>query len=76
MVLSGIIKNKGKKIVRVSFLRGDDWAEGTAPDGIIEKSEGFTKEELEDLKVYIIKNQADIFEQAKKINPIRSWIES
>ncbi len=74
MTLSGVLRKDERNFVRVSFSRGRDFAEGIVPDGIIEKSEGFTEEELSELQEYMIGNQQEIIAQAKQINPIRSWL--
>ncbi len=74
MILSGVLKKNEKNFVRVSFSRGSDFAEGIVPDGIIEKSAGFTDEEVWELQEYMTSNRQEIIAQAKKINPIRSWL--
>ena len=67
MTYSGLIPQKdGKKIVRVVFERGKDYAEGIVPSGLIEKSSGFTKEELQQLSGYLIQNGDDILAKAKE----------
>ena len=53
MLVSCVVEKEGRKIVRVSFLRGMeeersmDYAEGILPDGIIVKSEGFSGTEVQ-----------------------------
>lgn len=75
MTYSGLISQKdGKKIVRVAFERGKDYAEGIVPSGKIEKSSGFTREEVEQLSNYLIQNSADILSKAKEVNPLRGWL--
>lgn len=71
VLVSGMLRKEDKKFVRVSFLRGKDWAEGIVPDGIIEKSEGFTAEEIGKLEDYLEGEKAEILEQARSVNPIR-----
>jgi len=51
---------------------GNDYAEGTLPSGIIEKSSGFTPEEIEHLSQYLQQNTDDIMARAKQVNPLRS----
>ncbi len=72
MTHSGIINKKGQKIVHVTFERGNDYAEGTLPSGSIEKSSGFTPEEIEHLSQYLLQNTDDIMARAKQVNPLRS----
>ena len=38
MMVSGRLKKDGRDIVRVSFFRNKDYADGILPDAIIEKS--------------------------------------
>ena len=71
MLISGMIKMDGKSFTRVSFLRDKCWAEGIVPDGVIEKSEGFSEEELLQLKEYLVQEKDMILEQAKDVNPLR-----
>lgn len=74
MMVSGFVEKDNRKIIRVSFLRGKCVAEGILPDGMIEKSEGFTKEETVGLENYMRANRQEIIEQAKAVNPLRSWL--
>ena len=80
MLVSGVVEKEGRKIVRVSFLRGMeeersmDYAEGILPDGIIVKSEGFSETEVQKLEAYMRANRKDILKQAKEINPLRNWM--
>ncbi len=71
VLVSGMLHKGDKTFVRVSFLRGKDWAEGIVPDGVIEKSEGFTKEEIEKLEEYLAGDKDQIMKQAKGVNPVR-----
>lgn len=75
MTYSGLLMYKGEKTVRVKFERGkNDFAEGIVPSGIIEKSAGFSEEELEQLGNYLKFNASDIMTKAKEVNPIRDWL--
>ncbi len=80
MLISCVVEKEGRKIVRISFLRGMegsssmDYAEGILPDGIIVKSEGFSQTEVQKLEAYIRANRQDILKKAKEINPLRNWI--
>ncbi len=80
MLVSCVVEKEGRKIVRVSFLRGMegersmDYAEGILPDGIIVKSEGFSETEVQKLEAYMRANRKDILKQAKEINPLRNWM--
>ena len=74
MLISCVVEKEGKKMVRLSFLRGSDYAEGILPKGIVEKAQGFTEEEVRKLERYIRTNRKDILQQAKEINPLRNWM--
>lgn len=74
MLVSCVVEKEGRKIVRLSFLRGEDYAEGILPDGLIEKSKGFTDGEIRKLEQYIRTNRQDILKQAREINPLRNWM--
>ena len=74
MLVSGLVVKDNRKIVRVSFLRDNDYAEGIMPDAIIEKSKGFTAEELTKLEKFLRLHKDEILQQAKEVNPIRSWL--
>ena len=74
MLISCVVEKEGKKMVRLSFLRGSDYAEGILPEGIVEKAQGFTEEEVQKLERYIRTNRKDILQQAKEINPLRNWM--
>lgn len=52
MTYTGLLPQKdGKKIVRVIFERGKDYAEGIVPSGLIERSSGFPKKNCSSLAV-------------------------
>ncbi|MCI9345034.1 MAG: hypothetical protein HFI56_02100 [Lachnospiraceae bacterium] len=72
MLVTSMIHKDGKAFARVSFLRNRDWAEGIVPGGRIEKSEGFSGEEIEKLEAYLAGEQEMILQQAKGVNPIRN----
>lgn len=72
MLVTSMIHKGEESFARVSFLRGSDWAEGIVPGGRIEKSEGFSKEEIEKLEAYLAGEEEMILKQAKGVNPIRN----
>lgn len=72
MLVTGLLHKNGRSFVRVSFLRGKDWAEGIVPDAKIEKSEGFTEEEVSKLEAYLLEQKVMIMDQAKGVNPLRN----
>lgn len=74
MMVSGIIRKKGEKYVHVSFQREKDVAEYILPECRLEKSQGFSEEELEQLKSYVENNRAEIMDRAGKINPMKAML--
>lgn len=74
MMVSSRLKKDGRDIVRVSFFREEDYADGILPDAIIEKSKGFSKEELSRLENYLREHEAEINAQAKAVNPMKNWL--
>lgn len=74
MLISGFFTKDNRRMVRISFMRGKDFAEGLLPDCVIDRSEGFSENELVKLEKFMRDNVQEIFTQAKEINPIRSWL--
>lgn len=75
MTYSGLLLKDGEKMVRVCFERGkSDYAEGVVPRGVIEKSSGFTEEEIKQLTVYIQDNATDIISKAKGVHFLNEWL--
>lgn len=72
MTVTTLLHKDGKAFARVSFLRESDWAEGIVPGGKIERSEGFSRKEIEKLETYLAVEEKTILAQAKKINPIKN----
>lgn len=73
LTYSCVLSKAKEKIVRVRFERDKDFAEGIIPEGIIEKQQGFTQEEVEQLELYLRKNRKEIIEHAKQITGIKHW---
>lgn len=74
MMISGRLMKGKKEIVRVSFFRGKDYADGVLPDGVIEKSEGFTDAERVLLAEYLKQHREEIYAEAKGIDPMKKWL--
>ena len=68
---STVLSKNGKPFVSVMFERGKDRAEGTVPDCIITKNEGFTEEEVAELEECMKAQRKEIIEGAKRISDIR-----
>lgn len=73
MTHSCILSRGKEKIVRVTFERDNADAEGILPSGVIEKQHGFTKDEVEQLEIYLKLNREDIMKKAKAITGITHW---
>ncbi len=69
MMISCVVEKDNRKIVRVSFMRGSDYADGVLPDGMIEKSGGFSQEEVRKLENYLRTNRRDILRQGNQSSP-------
>ncbi|MCI9320011.1 MAG: hypothetical protein HFH05_08040 [Lachnospiraceae bacterium] len=74
MLVSGIINKEGRRYARVSFVRGNDIAEGIVPDGIVDHAEGFSDDEIFKLERYMRENRGEIMEQARQVNPLKNWL--
>lgn len=73
MMVSGRLKKDGRDIVRVSFFRGDDYADGILPEAVIEKSSGFEEKELAILEKYLRDHREEINAQARTVNPMKNF---
>ncbi len=74
ILVSGAIHKDDRTFARISFMRGTDWAEGIVPDGVIEKSQGFTEEEIRGLEDYLVREKDMLISQAKGVNPLRNML--
>ena len=75
MTYSGIVPIQGKPGMSVRFERGTDMAEGILPACEIQRSNGFSGEELEALKVYLQEHKRELMEKAKQMSNIRNLFE-
>lgn len=76
---SSILHNsKGEKLVRVCFERqgktSREFAEGVIPEGKIDSSFGFSKEEIAKLEEYLQEYGPDIMNKARGITGITHWL--
>lgn len=72
--ISGILTKEGRKFARISFMRGEEYAEFIVPDGILDKRKGFTEEEVTKLFRYVRENRDEILKRAKEVNPLKNWL--
>ncbi len=68
---SSVLSRNGKPFVSVRFERGGDSAEGTVPDCIILRSNGFSEKEVSQLEDYMEQNRQEIIDAAKSISNIK-----
>ena len=68
--ISGVVEKDGKKIARIRFSRGEDFAEGYIPDCVLTKVQGFTDEEASQLTDYLRANLTEFKKRAAAINPL------
>ena len=79
MTYSAILRDKvGNRVIRVQFERdtdsGKQLAEGLLPDGVIQRQNGFSDEEIRDLEEYLKRSSDDIFSRAKEISNPLKWL--
>lgn len=72
--ISGMLTKEGRKFARISFMRGEEYAEFIVPDGILDKRKGFAEEEITKLYRYVREHRDDILSQAKEVNPLKNWL--
>jgi hypothetical protein len=72
--VSSVFEKDGKKLAYVSFRDGDRTAEGTIPDCLLTKNEGFTKEETEQLEAYMKQELKTLKEMASGVNVMKAFM--
>lgn len=74
---SGVIVRNKRNVVCVRFERKNgshvDYAEGTIPDPVLDKVEGFSAEEIQNLLDYLREHSTEIISNAKELNHIKNW---
>lgn len=76
IIFSGITGSGTEKRVCVSFSENGNSAEGYVPSCKIERNHGFSEDEVRQMEAYLNENKLLIWEEAKKINPLRAmWKE-
>ena len=73
MTFSGVHRHNDRNAICVRFERGKDFAEGYLPTGVIERSEGFSEEEISQLASYMKEREDEILAEARKLNNIKRW---
>ena len=74
-VSSPIVKGE-KKLVYVLFSEDGKTAEFEAPGAVLVNNTGFSHDDIEVLKDYVLSNWNTIFDMAKNIDPMKAFLES
>ncbi|MBO4920824.1 MAG: hypothetical protein J5372_02795 [Lachnospiraceae bacterium] len=74
MSVSSMTRSKEKKAVYVFFQDGEKTAEFTVPGCELLKNNGFSDEDISQLKAYITNEQDTIFDMAKQVNPLKAMM--
>lgn len=72
--ISGVLTKEGRKFARISFMRGEEYAEFIVPDAVLDKRNGFSEEEITGLLRYVRENRDEILEKARGVNPLKNWL--
>lgn len=75
LLISSVNNKDGKNFACLRFEDGAAFAEGIIPDCKINKSQGFSKEEIVQLENYMKENLSELKKQAGKINPVKAMME-
>ena len=75
IVVSPVIKQDGRQKIFISFIDDNDRREAEAiiPGCVFIKNAGFSDEEIDVFKEYLQKEQTEILEKAKTINPLAEF---
>ncbi|MDO4965845.1 MAG: hypothetical protein Q4E51_03980 [Lachnospiraceae bacterium] len=68
MTYTSVVTKDNKPMISIKFERGNDICEGSVPECVISKNDGFTDEEIEGLEHYLRMNKKEIIEQGKSIS--------
>ena len=74
MSVSTMTRTKDSKAVYVLFEDGSKSAEFVLPEGTCVRTDGFSDEDIAQLKDYIDNERDSIYDIAKHINPMRSLL--
>lgn len=73
-LVSGILTKEGRKFARISFMRGQEYAEFIVPDGCLDSHRGFSEEEISKLQEYVKEESDSIMEKARGVNVMKNWL--
>ena len=73
--VSPVIRQDGRQKIFISFIDEEDKREAEAiiPGLVFIKNVGFSDEEIDVFKEYLTKEQTEILEKAKTINPLAEF---
>ena len=74
MSVSAMTRTKESKAVYILFEDGAKNAEFCLPEGKLLRNNGFSEEETARLKDYVKNEQDSIYDLAKQINPMKSFL--
>ncbi len=72
--VSSVFEKDGKKLAYVSFKDGERTAEGTIPDCVLTKNNGFTKEEAGQLETYMKQELGTLKDMASGVNVMKAFM--
>ncbi len=72
MSVSSVTRTKDSKAVYVMFTDGGKTVEFSLPGCTVVRNNGFTDEDVDQLRNYVNNEQDSIFEMAKTVNPIKA----
>lgn len=73
-LVSGILTKEGRRFARISFMRGQEYAEFIVPDGCLDSRRGFSDEEIGRLQAYVTEEKDSIMEKAGGVNVMKNWL--
>ena len=74
MLVSGLVGKGDNKRICVYFSDKDKYAEGSIPDCKITSAKGFSDSEIKEIEDYLRENKDQIIEEARKVNPLKSFL--
>ena len=72
--ISPVTRSGDRRVAYVLFSDGDSSAEFIIPGGELLNNKGFDEKELAEMKEYLDSEQDNLFQVAKELNPMRSFM--
>ncbi len=73
-IISGVMGEGDNKKIYVLFSDNEKSAEGRIPDCTIISNKGFSQDEVKQMEDYLRESKDLIISEAKRINPIKSFL--